>query len=198
MSMPSACLNAALLCVCGTLVLMTSPVGAAEESFRPTPGIRVNTIGYLPQHVKRASVAGAAATGEVRPRLPNERQGRPHGSARRAEAARRLRRGAAHGRLLGVPEPGEYVLRVEGLPDSPPFRIAPDVFNASLRLAHGRLLRPALRSGGEPRAQGQPLRARCLPPEGRLPRLLRPGEGRRRSGTARVAGTTRATTASTW
>jgi len=124
-----------LLTIVAAVVVMASQSISAAETFRPAPGIRVNSIGYLPQHVKRASVAGAAAnaskfavvarpSGKTAYSAPLDAP-KPH-----ADSGEDLRT-ADFSKLTA---PGEYVLRVEGLPDSAPFRIAPDVYNASLRL----------------------------------------------------------------
>ena len=124
-----------LIAALGVAVALASQGASAEESFRPTPGIRVNSIGYLPQHVKRASVAGAAtsvrhfalvsqASGKVVHSAPLAAP-KPH-----ADSGEELRTAD----FSDFRRPGAYALRVEGLPDSPPFRIAADVFNPSLRL----------------------------------------------------------------
>ncbi len=124
-----------LLAVVVAVIAMASQGVSAAETFRPAPGVRVNTIGYLPQHVKRASVAGAAATASKFAVLA-----RPSGKIAFTAALEAPKPHADSGEELRTAdfskfrEPGEYVLRVEGLPDSAPFRIAPDVYNASLRL----------------------------------------------------------------
>jgi endoglucanase len=118
---------------------MGSVCAKAQQSpqppYRPEPGIRLNTVGYLPESVKRATVAGAAkqaaafsvvsrATGKV---VLTGKLSAPHPSPDSGEEVRTAD-------FTSVKAPGEYVLRVAGLPDSPPFPVRRGVYNASLRL----------------------------------------------------------------
>lgn len=120
-----------------TALLAAAPAPGQPRQFerqpRPETGIRVNTIGYLPGEVKRATVVGATAAqftlvdvtsgevaftgalGEARHHADSQEEVRTADFTEHREA-------------------GEYALRVEGLPDSAPFRIAPGVYNKSLRL----------------------------------------------------------------
>jgi len=116
-------------------LLAQGPAPDQGERFQPEPGIRVNTVGYLPDQVKRATVAGAAASVSQFSVVAVAGGKVAHtgslGPETRSPDSQEEVRTADFSALL---EPGEYVVRVEGLPDSPPFRIAKDVYNASLRL----------------------------------------------------------------
>ena len=124
----------------GTLLLLAGLVAAQTPSaqaprFRPVPGIRVNTIGYLPDSAKRATVAGVAATVSkfsiVSAKAGHIVHTSTLGAARYHRDSDETVRTAD---FSSFKTPGEYVLRVSGVPDSPAFRIAPGVYNASLRL----------------------------------------------------------------
>jgi len=110
----------------------------AQQSFerqeRPEKGIRVNSVGYLPGEVKRASVVGASGDGRF--------EILDAGSVEVVHSGElgELRRSPDSGEdvrvadFSGFQRAGSYVLRVPGLPDSAPFRIAPGVYNESLRI----------------------------------------------------------------
>jgi len=123
----------AVLSLAGLLSL--GPAAVAAEPFRSQPGIRVNTVGYLPQGAKHATVVGAAS--DV---VTFDVVGRANGgvSYTGSLAAPSLSRDSGEqtrtADFSGFSRPGEYVLRVAGLPDSPPFRIRAGIYNASLQV----------------------------------------------------------------
>ncbi|MBN2369615.1 MAG: glycoside hydrolase family 9 protein [Vicinamibacteria bacterium] len=106
----------------------------ADETRTPT-GIRLNTVGYLPDLTKRATVVGAETNVSEFAviSLPNEavvHSGPLSAIRRHADSGENVRTAD----FSAFKTPGRYLLRVKGLPDSPPFRIGAGVYNASLRL----------------------------------------------------------------
>lgn len=99
---------------------------------KPEPGIRLCTVGYLPEVQKLATVAGAEKaqtfdvvdlkTGAV---VYSGALGPVVESPQTNERTRSADFGA-------VQRPGTYVLRIAGVPDSCPFPIAPNALNRSL------------------------------------------------------------------
>ena len=98
-------------------------VSAAEEA----PKIRLNTIGYLPGKEKKASVAAECSRFAVVRVKDNEKvlEGTAGGPVLNADTKEQLYTAD----FSGLKEPGEYVLDVEGVGKSAPFRVAGDVFN---------------------------------------------------------------------
>jgi endoglucanase len=120
-----------LILGCVTANAQPSP----PSPFRPEPGIRLNTVGYLPASVKRATVAGAAArvtTFAVVARATGKvvYTGALNAPQLSRDSGEELRTAD----FTDVKQPGEYVVRVAGLPDSPAFPVRRGVYNASLRL----------------------------------------------------------------
>jgi endoglucanase len=117
--------------------LLGSPV-CAQQSFerqeRPETGIRVNSVGYLPGEVKRASVVGASEEGRF------EIVDADSAAVVHSGELGKLRRSPDSGEDVRVADfsdfqrTGSYLLRVRSLPDSVSFRIAPGVYNESLRI----------------------------------------------------------------
>ena len=125
--------SGALLCWAALAVATTTR--AQTQKYQPTAGIRVNTIGYLPDSAKRATVVGTAAD-VSKFSVVSVKTGQPVHTG--ALAAPRYHRDSDEqvrtADFSAFKTPGEYVLRAKGVPDSPPFRIAAGVYNASLRL----------------------------------------------------------------
>jgi endoglucanase len=105
-----------------------------ERQERPETGIRVNTVGYLPAEVKRATVVGAGNVTEFQvvdlASSSVVHTGTLGTSRYHADSGEDVRTAD----FTGLRGPGRYALRVEGLPDSPPFHIAAGLYNDSLRL----------------------------------------------------------------
>ena len=93
--------------------------------------IRLNSLGYLPHHPKRATVA--AATTEFT--VVRTADGKPILSGEVAEAKQSAdtKETITFADFSAVTEPGAYVLRVPGVGKSPPFRIASDLYHAPFR-----------------------------------------------------------------
>lgn len=89
-------------------------------------GIKLNTIGYLPEAVKRASVVtGAGEFAVVSAGDEREVLRGPIGAAiHNADTGEELRTID----FSKLTRPGEYRLKVSGLPDSPAFRVGADVY----------------------------------------------------------------------
>jgi endoglucanase len=105
------------------------------EEIRPQSGIRLNTVGYLPDLAKNATVVGTDQKVEEFAVVTL-----PSGEVAYSAPLSAARRHADSGEEVRTADfsdfkaPGRYVLRVQGLPDSPPFRIDAGIYNASLRL----------------------------------------------------------------
>jgi endoglucanase len=125
--------SGALLC-CAVLAVATT-TRTQTQKYQPAAGIRVNTIGYLPDSAKRATVAGTAADVSKFSVVSVKTGQAVHTGTL---AAPRYHRDSDEqvrtADFSSFKTPGEYVLRAKGVPDSPPFRIAAGVYNASLRL----------------------------------------------------------------
>ena len=108
---------------CCALILSLSVAAAqAEESSR----IRLNTVGYLPDQPKVASVLSGAGRFEV----VRTGDGAAVFAGKLAPAALNVdtQEQLAAADFSPLTEPGEYVLDVEGAGESAPFRIARDVY----------------------------------------------------------------------
>jgi endoglucanase len=112
---------------CGTVAIafLLSPamILAAEES----PKIRLNTIGYLPDKEKKASIAAECSQFAVVRVKDNAKvlEGTATGPALNADTKEQLYTAD----LSALKEPGEYVLDVAGVGKSAPFRVAGDLYN---------------------------------------------------------------------
>jgi endoglucanase len=102
--------------------LLLSTARAAEEP----PAIRLNTVGYLPERPKQASVAAACETfAVVRVRDGSKvYEGRVMGSIENRDTRERLHLAD----FSGLAQPGEYRLEVPGVGRSPTFRVGADVY----------------------------------------------------------------------
>jgi endoglucanase len=107
-----------------------SPAGQASASAHV---IRLNTVGYRPGAPKVASVAEAAKRFHIQ-RLPSQSvvyRGELAGPRHNADTDERL----FFADFSRVREPGRYRLVVEGVGQSPPFKISADVMNRPFRAA---------------------------------------------------------------
>ncbi|MBC2606489.1 glycoside hydrolase family 9 protein [Pelagicoccus albus] len=112
-----------------TTLASASPLLATEPA---GPGIRLNTVGYLPEVAKTATVVGAdkadrfavidSATGKI---VLKGKLGESFDSPQTGETARLLDFGKLN-------KEGSYILQVPGLPDSAPFSISDEALNHSL------------------------------------------------------------------
>jgi endoglucanase len=107
----------------------------AAKPFRPEAGIRVNSVGYLPLEAKRATVVGAADAKSFQVVAPGSSSVVYTGTLGEARHHADSGEDTRTADFSGLRAAGEYVLRVAGLPDSSPFRVAPGVYNDSLHLA---------------------------------------------------------------
>lgn len=117
-------LNALLACV----VLVPCVARAADSR------VRLNTVGFLPEYPKRASVAAkfkefsvVEAGGKARVVL----RGRAQGPVHNEDTGEDL----YVADFSALTRPGTYRLEVEGVGSSPPFRVAADVYDAPFRAA---------------------------------------------------------------
>src|SRR5687768_10567413 len=108
------------------LVASITPTLHAADS-----DVRLNTLGYLPHFPKRATIAGTATEFSV----VRTSDGTPVLSAKPSEGTEdpATKRPIAIADFSTLTTPGTYVLRVPGVGDSPPFRIAPDLYHAPFR-----------------------------------------------------------------
>ena len=95
------------------------------------PGIRLNTIGYLPDARKTASIAGECLKFTVvRVKDGTKALDGPTGEPRRnRDTGEEL----CEADFSALREPGEYRLEVPGVGRSAPFRVASDVYNGPFR-----------------------------------------------------------------
>lgn len=113
-----------------TQVVPAQPPGARPAAARD---VRLNTLGYLPAARKQASVARPAerfvvvSTADDTPVLA----GKLSGPIRNPDTGEDL----FTADFSALNEPGEYRLRVEGVGESDPFRIAADLYLEPYRLA---------------------------------------------------------------
>jgi endoglucanase len=96
--------------------------------------VRLNTVGFLPEHQKRASVAAKFREFGVvelsrRPRVVF--RGRAQGPVHNEDTDEDL----YVADFSALKRPGLYRLEVEGVGSSPPFRVAADVYDAPFRAA---------------------------------------------------------------
>jgi endoglucanase len=118
-----ACLLIFLLVACSSSVVRS--VGG------PSSAIRLNTVGFLPEHLKRASIAAPSADFSV----INEADG--------SVAFRGKTSGPVHNNdtneelyladFSALKQPGIYRLDVAGVGRSAPFRVGPDVYDFAFR-----------------------------------------------------------------
>lgn len=124
---------AAVLAVCAVIATQTATQAGSErlpQAAATDTRIRLNTVGFLPDHEKRASIAARCTRFVVR------RAGES-GDAREAYAGTVT--GPVHDAdsgedlyiadFSGLHTPGTYYLEVPGVGRSPEFRIAADVYN---------------------------------------------------------------------
>lgn len=98
----------------------------------PGPGIRLCSVGYLPDLAKKATVVGADEAREfwvVDAKTGERVFTGALGPARESPSTRERVREADFGTLN---REGSYVLRVVGVPDSAPFAVSPQALNRSL------------------------------------------------------------------
>jgi endoglucanase len=94
--------------------------------------LRLNTVGYLPDHDKKASIAGVAG-GDARFTVLDAANGREAFAGAlsppfvNADTGEELRTAD----FSGLRHPGRYVLDVPGVGRSAPFRVAKDVYNGA-------------------------------------------------------------------
>lgn len=115
------------------LVVCTSAIFVARSAFAQVNPIRLNTIGYLPDAQKQASIARSADSftviraadhsvvysGAVGPRALNSDTGEQLSVAD----------------FSSVRQPGQYILEINGVGTSPPFKIGQDVYDEPFRVA---------------------------------------------------------------
>ena len=115
------------------LVITTSAIFVAQSAYAQVNPIRLNTIGYLPDSQKLASIVGSGDSftiiratdhavvysGTVGPRALNVDTNEQLGVAD----------------FSSVREPGQYILEVKGAGTSPPFKIGSDVYDQPFRVA---------------------------------------------------------------
>src|ERR1051325_12239580 len=119
-------LNALLACV------MLVPCAARALDSR----VRLNTVGFLPEHSKRASVAARFEKFSVVEANAKARvvfRGRASGPIHNEDTNEDL----YFADFSALKDPGTYRLDVEGVGGSPPFRVAADVYDATFRAAVG-------------------------------------------------------------
>jgi endoglucanase len=115
------CMRIMFTLVAAILILSTF-LYAAEA-----PKIRLNTIGYLPDHEKKATIAAECSAFAV-VRIADGRrvfEGTASGPALNKDTGEQL----FTADFSAVKEPGEYRLDVPGVGKSAPFSVAADVFN---------------------------------------------------------------------
>jgi endoglucanase len=106
-----------------TLSAATKPAGA---------GIRLSSIGYVPQVDKTATVVGAKDAANFR--LVDAKTGTVayEGKLSPAMNSQQTKETARLADFGAFDKPGNYVMKIDGLPDSAPFSIAPDAVDRSL------------------------------------------------------------------
>ncbi len=106
------------------LLAATATATAAEK----TSKIRLNTVGYLPGHPKQATIAAACRTFQVIHAIDHSKafEGQITGPIDDIDTGERVHIAD----FSALQQPGTYRLRVEGVGDSAPFRIAADVYRA--------------------------------------------------------------------
>jgi endoglucanase len=114
-------LNAVLACV-----VLAPCVARAADSRAADSRIRLNTVGFLPAHSKRASVAARFRNFSV------VEEGRRSRAVFRGRASGPFHNEDTNEDLYvadfsALRRPGLYRLEVEGVGSSPPFRVARDV-----------------------------------------------------------------------
>jgi endoglucanase len=107
-------------------LLAAASAAAAHAADAALPGIKVNQLGFLPSAQKLAVVPGAA----TRFTVVDAASGRQVLSAGLGQAASWDASGerVRVADFSGLRTPGRYRLRVDGLPDSAPFAIAPGIY----------------------------------------------------------------------
>ena len=128
--LPSALLACVLLAPCAARAQAPRvPQTRAADS-----RVRLNTVGFLPEYPKRASVAAkfkefvvVEVSGKARVVL----RGRAQGPFRNEDTGEDL----YVADFSALRRPGLYRLEVGGVGSSPPFRVAPDVYDAPFRAA---------------------------------------------------------------
>ncbi len=113
-------------------ILGTMP--AISQASEPAgPGIRLCSVGYLPEAPKTASVAGVQTDGTSFEIVDADSGKVVHqgllGAARYNKSTGETLRATDFSALSAY---GSYLMRIEGLPDSAPFKVAPDALNRSL------------------------------------------------------------------
>jgi endoglucanase len=116
-----------------TLALVACALPCPSVAQTPTRAIRLDTVGYLPAHGKRASVAAPFKEFAVR-REPDGAVvfgGKASGPRRNEDTGEEL----YVADFSGVKEPGTYFLDVPGVGRSAPFRVGADVYAEPFRAA---------------------------------------------------------------
>ena len=112
-----------------TLIVLAGSVVPASRA--DDVHIRLNTLGYLPDHPKRATIASPASEFQILRTSENT----PVFSAKLPPPTENAdtNEQVTTADFSSVTTPGTYVLRVPGVGQSPPFRIAADLYNAPFR-----------------------------------------------------------------
>jgi endoglucanase len=111
------------LITCVTVILILSTVSHGAE----TPKIRLNTLGYLPNHEKKATIAAECSEFiVVRAKDGTEAlKGNVTGPVLNKDTNEQLYTAD----FSALKEPGEYILDVPGVGKSAPFHISADLYN---------------------------------------------------------------------
>ena len=125
--------SVAALLAAGALLTLARPARAADAPAPalPTGLIRLNTLGYLPAHDKKATVAAAVAEFRVVRDADGAAafRGRAAGPVHDADT----KEDVYLADFSALRAPGVYHLEADGAGRSPSFRIAPDVYNDAYR-----------------------------------------------------------------
>src|SRR5881392_2329065 len=121
LSLRIACLLIFLLAVCSS--------SAVRSTDGANSAIRLNTVGFLPEHLKRASIASACTDFSV----VNEKDG---SVAFRGKVSAPVHNDDTNEELYiadfsALKKPGTYHLDVQGVGRSAPFRIGRDVYDSA-------------------------------------------------------------------
>ncbi len=117
------CLLAGLTTTALSSLLATDPAG---------PGIRLSTVGYLPDVAKVATVVGAEDATEFALIDSTSGEVRLTGALGPLTDSPATQEQARAADFSALTAPGTYLLRVDGLPDSTAFTVSPSSLNASL------------------------------------------------------------------
>lgn len=115
------------------LVICTSAIFVARAALAQVNPIRLNTIGYLPDAQKQASIARSADSFTVVRAADHAviYSGTVGSRALNPDTGEQL----SVADFSSVRQPGQYVLEVKGVGTSPPFKIGQDVYDEPFRVA---------------------------------------------------------------